>query len=84
MVCEIVHQNANVTPEQVLCRIADRYLAMVPPSTQEELNEFRYYLEEIREALVSEGKYLPLFTDTLLIIALNIRFSVSVYDFLFL
>jgi len=52
MDCEIVPQNANVTPQQVLCRIADRYLQIVPPSTREELNKFKHYLQEIREMLI--------------------------------
>ena len=52
MDCEIVPQNANVTPQQVLCRIADRYLQIVQPSTREELNEFVYYLHKVRETLI--------------------------------
>ena len=52
MDCEIVPQNANVTPQQVLCRIADRYLQIEPPSTLEECVKFLHYLQEVRSALV--------------------------------
>jgi len=50
--CETVPQNANVTPQQVLCRIADRYLQIAPPSTWEELNGFLNYLQKVRETLI--------------------------------
>ena len=52
MDCEIAPPNVNDTPQQVLCRIADRYLQTVQPSTREEHNEFIYYLQEVRETLI--------------------------------
>jgi len=55
MDCEVVRQDANdsgVTPQKVLCRIADRYFQTLPPSTPEEYNEFQRYLREVRNILM--------------------------------
>ena len=52
MDCEIVPPNANVTTQQVLNNIANRYLQIAPPSTWEELNGFLNYLQKVRETLI--------------------------------
>jgi len=55
MDCEVVRQDANdsgVTPQKVLCRIADRYFQTLLPSTPEEYNEFQRYLREVRNILM--------------------------------
>ena len=50
--CEIVPQNANVTPQQVLCRIADGLLRVLQPSSLEEYDNFLDYLQKAKRALV--------------------------------
>ena len=52
MDCDIFPQNANVTTQQVLNRIADGLHKVLEPSTLEDYDKFLYYLQETRKALV--------------------------------
>ena len=51
MDCEIEPQN-DITPQQVLIRIANNYLRTVNPSTVEEHLQFRSYLRDMRGLLI--------------------------------
>jgi len=49
---EIVSQNAHITTQQVLNKIADSYLETVKPSTREDHKEFVCYLQEVKKTLI--------------------------------
>ena len=53
MDCEIVPQNnVTTTSQDVLNLVAIRYLQTVKPSTKEEHNAFKCYLQDFREVLI--------------------------------
>ena len=56
MDCKICPQNDLMTTQDVLNRIAKRYLRKVKPSTEEEYSKFKTYLREVRKVLIVSVK----------------------------